>query len=562
MKTALASLILFSIFSVNTIAQDTSQLGLPEGAKARLDIGGGRIFDVKYSPDGTRLAAASSSGVWLFDLETDDAVPLMRNGNSSSAFRVAFSPDGRTIAAAVDDSICLWDAATRANKHSLSPNFRWAGHVAFSPDGRMIAGGGGEIVHLWDVETGKRKYTVGGVPLAYVTSIAFSPDGRTLASGHTSPLATHSIPDGKIHFWDSETGRLKDSISDPIRKPSSLAYSPDGRTLASGHLDSSFGSGAQGWVSLWDAETLEFKRDLGIHPRGAGLDYGVECVAFSPDGSTLAIGRAIDEWYGFVRDTLRLWDVNTGENIRALEGHTDDVTSVAFSGDGSTLASASRDGTLLLWDISFDTDVALLKGDVNQDGVVNIQDLVLVATRLGQTGPNIADANGDGIVHILDLILVAGELGNEAGAPSIYSDGVELFSPSEVKQWLEEARGLGLEDVTSQKGIRFLERLLAAFTPRETALLPNYPNPFNPETWIPYQLATDSEVHISIYDSRGVLVRELDLGRQPGGYYTDRGRAAYWDGRNEHAETVASGVYFYQFRAADYSHMRRMVVVK
>ena len=193
---------------------------------------------------------------------------------------------------------------------------------------------------------------------------------------------------------------------------------------------------------------------------------------------------------------------------------------------------------------------------------MNILDLVLVATQLGQTGPNIADANGDGIVHILDLVLVAGELGNEAGAPSIYSDGVELFSPSEVKTWLYEARGMGLEDVTLMRGIRFLESLLAAFAPRQTALLPNYPNPFNPETWIPYRLATDADVQISIYDGRGVLVRQLNTGHQTAGHYIDRGRAAYWDGRNEHAETVASGVYFYRLRAADYSHMRRMVIVK
>ena len=113
LKIYLASLILFSVHSVYTIAQDTSRLGLPEGAKARLDIGEGRIFDVEYSPDGTRLAVGCSNGVWLIDLETGDAVSPMRNEISSSAFDVAFSPDGRTIAAAVDDSISLWDAETR-----------------------------------------------------------------------------------------------------------------------------------------------------------------------------------------------------------------------------------------------------------------------------------------------------------------------------------------------------------------------------------------------------------------------------------------------------------------
>ena len=93
-------------------------------------------------------------------------------------------------------------------------------------------------------------------------------------------------------------------------------------------------------------------------------------------------------------------------------------------------------------------------------------------------------------------------------------------------------------------------------------LLPNYPNPFNPETWMPYRLATDGDVQISIYDSKGALVRRLNPGHQLAGYYTDRGHAAYWDGRSENAESVASGIYFYQLRAGNYSQVRRMVVVK
>ena len=136
------------------------------------------------------------------------------------------------------------------------------------------------------------------------------------------------------------------------------------------------------------------------------------------------------------------------------------------------------------------------------------------------------------------------------------------ISPTATIQWLEQTKGLALTDAISQRGVGFLENLLAALTPRETVLLPNYPNPFNPETWIPYRLAGDADVQISIYDSKGVLVRQLDLGHQPAGFYTDRGRAAYWDGRNENAESVASGAYLYQLRTGYYSKMRRMVVVK
>ena len=101
-----------------------------------------------------------------------------------------------------------------------------------------------------------------------------------------------------------------------------------------------------------------------------------------------------------------------------------------------------------------------------------------------------------------------------------------------------------------------------AATPEQTGLLANYPNPFNPETWIPYQLAKPSDVRITIYDTRGVVVRKLELGHQPPGFYTDRSRAAYWDGRNALGERVASGLYFYQLEADNVSLTRKMLILK
>ena len=98
--------------------------------------------------------------------------------------------------------------------------------------------------------------------------------------------------------------------------------------------------------------------------------------------------------------------------------------------------------------------------------------------------------------------------------------------------------------------------------PNQTLLQPNYPNPFNPETWIPYHLANDSDVQISIYDINGALVRQLDLGYQQAGYYTNRSRAAYWDGRNEFGQRVATGIYFYHLSAGDYSQTRKMIILK
>ena len=146
------------------------------------------------------------------------------------------------------------------------------------------------------------------------------------------------------------------------------------------------------------------------------------------------------------------------------------------------------------------------------------------------------------------------------------ADSVVGFTVDEVEGWIAQARGLNVTDATSQRGIAFLEQLLAALTPKETALLANYPNPFNPETWIPYRLAQDAEVTLTIYDTIGAVVRELDLGHRAAGYHTDK----TWDGRNDLGESVASGVYFYHLQVSssrpvgtgDYSQTRRMVILK
>ena len=207
------------------------------------------------------------------------------------------------------------------------------------------------------------------------------------------------------------------------------------------------------------------------------------------------------------------------------------------------------------------TESPQLRGDVNGDGIVNILDLVLVAGRFGQSGQESADVNGDGIVNILDLVLVAGAFGN-AAAPASDPQALAMLSATDVGQWLAHAQELDLTDATSQRGILFLEQVLAVLTPKETVLLPNYPNPFNPETWIPYRLANDTDVRISIYDINGALVRQLDLGYQRAGYYTDRSRAAYWDGRNAFGEPVASGIYFYSLTARDFSATRKMLIGK
>ena len=263
-------------------------------------------------------------------------------------------------------------------------------------------------------------------------------------------------------------------------------------------------------------------------------------------------------------ETLHLHD-NSISDIRPLAGLTklkdlrlgdNPIT------DKSPLRSLKNQNPELKLDIEIPPPAPVVSEDVNSDGIINILDLVMIAINFGKTGQNPADVNGDGTVNIIDLVKVAGEMGAGAAAPSAHPQTLEILTTADVRHWLTQARNLGLWDATSQRGILMLEQLLAALIPKETLLLPNYPNPFNPETWIPYQLATESNVHITIYDARGSVVRVLALGHQSAGYYTSRSRAAYWDGRNALGERVASGVYFYQFETDEMSSMRKMVILK
>ena len=203
--------------------------------------------------------------------------------------------------------------------------------------------------------------------------------------------------------------------------------------------------------------------------------------------------------------------------------------------------------------------------DVNGDGQVTVADLVLVSNHIGQTNPSDSrvDLNADGIVTIVDLVQVAQHLGSstDSAAPA-HIVAPKGLAYETVEGWLAGARAADDGSRLFLQGITNLERLLLLIIPEETVLLHNYPNPFNPETWIPYHLAEAAEVTLTIYAVDGTVVRTLALGHQSAGFYQSRSRAAYWDGRNAQGEPVASGVYFYTLRAGDFSATRKMVIRK
>ena len=206
-----------------------------------------------------------------------------------------------------------------------------------------------------------------------------------------------------------------------------------------------------------------------------------------------------------------------------------------------------------------------LPWDINNDNVVDIQDLILVSNSFGMETlehPKV-DVNKDGSVNIIDLLLVASHFGesNSPAAPPAH----RTMGPKQlgiVEKWLTEARLVDDGSDIFRQGIATLEHLIDTTVPPETVLLPNYPNPFNPETWIPYDLAQDTDVHIQIYNLKGESIRRLSLGFQAAGTYRTQSRAAYWDGRNDIGESVASGIYFYTLQAGHFKTTRQMVILK
>ena len=311
-------------------------------------------------------------------------------------------------------------------------------------------------------------------------------------------------------------------------------------------------SDAMSYEVKWSASDDWTQHTVGPHPithwSGGTLSTGYPKIRFNSDG---ILGWGADRTYS-IEAFLRYFGDDYRNHVSSYDAY-EYIFDIGQDFVSIDLYRSDNNGCVPL--------------DVNRDGVTDLQDLEYIAANIGLWFPAAdADVDNDGDVDAADIIFAAGLTCTVAAAPSLNLDATTTLTPTNLQHWIQEGNALGISDPTFQRGLAVLEQLLAAVqaeaVPKETTLMPNYPNPFNPETWIPYRLSKPAEVTVSIYGADGRLVRTLTLGHQPAGVYQEKSRAAYWDGRNALGEPVASGLYFYTLKAGDFTATRKMLIRK
>ncbi len=532
--------------------------------------------NIAFSPDGALFAVRERGGVIrLYDMEQDEEGVI-----NAGQFRrpLLFSPDSKLLMTGDRQGINLWDVENLEVVDSVAIDLDiW--HTQFSPDGRFLVCADYNKVIIWDM-IAQRKIETSDEHMERVKSVAISSDSRWLA------CAQH----GAVKLWDLETHELL-SIFKTTRlgrppagfMPYSIAISPDNHLLAAASQNHDL-------VMIWDIEDNE--EFAAIDAKMAKHPY-VYALAFSPDSELLAFGGP---------EGLQLWNMKTKREV-LLDGNPGAVYSVTFSPDGEFLLSGGKKEIVHMWDLqklrivdrieqpsavsslAYSPDGRQLAvGYANQVEIWDMQALRDVATFATDSPVYSVAFNNNGCLLAIRTMpgMILWDVAGREKVATFPVDDIYIydaaFTPDgrflacgvmgEVVLWDMEpyADICAGQSVEPDGKLEVLWGGIKSGSMEEQSdfvLGQNFPNPFNPDTWIPYRLSENGQTNIDIYDVSCQLIRRLSLGRKGAGVYADRENAAYWDGKNDKGERIASGVYFYTLHTDDsVSETRKMLLLK
>ncbi len=517
----------------------------------KVQSGIGRISDVVFSPDSQHLyVATETAGLTWIDpgpwTGWDDQVRVwhVKSGQHidtfGSAFReleeITLSPNGKNALLHYWDAVVTWDIEKKRPRNVWTDFLRdrFYNVVKLSPDGRTVGATSRYFIKTWDVASQQMKRIVSAEDATF-EGLAISPDGRKLAVHRHRWMEVRNLQTGNIELqFPQHTGWLEE-----------IVFSASGRWIATvGHWQP---------LTILDTKNPEKPQKLTLKNGPVSLHNHYQIVFSENDEYFAASGRTKDN-----QDWIQLWRREGDTFVFQYTWQVQDflnspIPTLAFTSnteDGSTVLAASEESELHIWKLLSDGPQLLTTLDGGYHPVHFSPDgRYLFARREGST--QVWDWQTETPLEHPSIPVYF----------DISRDGSILLSESvsgQIRIWdgsaLLPSQPVAVEPAGKQ--------IVILGEVKRNQLLQNFPNPFNPETWIPFRLTTESHVTIHIYNAAGQLVRRLSLGTMPAGDYSSQAQAVYWDGRNQVGEPVSSGVYLYTIHAGDFSATRKMLIRK